>query len=144
MPNKSSFLLLSVALYIINTRNMYYIILFLQHATYTFIPICSKSLYWIFYFKYSWKVCNTITMLFLRTNFYYINTNEKPGKLLLKTWLNHCWYGWNYVKLCLPLQKNINKVKWFIHFIGVYSVYQWIHTVSNFSNLIKFYLICQM
>lgn len=22
-----------------------------------------------------------------------INTNEKPGKLLLKTWLNHCWYG---------------------------------------------------
>ena len=88
-----------------------------------FIPICSKSLLNLLLRVYmevllvTQSLCHWWEQTF--TIYYYnINTNEKPGKLLLKNMIKSLlvWL------MCLSLQKNIKKVKWFIHFIGVYSV----------------------
>ena len=53
-----------------------------------FIPICSKSLLNFLLKVYLevlyYVLINTITISLMRTHSYYINTNEKPGKLLLK------------------------------------------------------------
>ena len=91
MPNKSSFLLLSVALYIINTRYMYYN--FASPACYLSLSPYAQNAHWIFYLKCTWKCCNTITMSLMRTNFYYINNNENQVNFCLKTWLKCCWYA---------------------------------------------------
>ena len=83
MPKQSSFLLSSVAPYIINTRYMYY----------NFIPpACYLSLSpYAFYLEYTWKCCIKHNLYVIDENklllyiiIIIINTNEKPGKLLLK------------------------------------------------------------
>ena len=57
----------------------------------------------------------------------------------LKTWLNHCWCGENYDKLCLSLQKNIKKVKLYdtvnLHRFRLKQSYKILFNLSNVGNI---------